>query len=758
MNLLSRFFKNGLRERLLLAFTCLLLLFSVLFLTAFGWLEWRSYKRILMENGTKQAQTISDACALALYTDNVWLANARIGELIPLSNNLVFIYKNNGDLWQLYGDSQMAKDLQIGREGVMDLLNEVTTSGGRSVVREQGGYISFFVPISVKNMADYLLLGEESLRHIGLFQLVIPDDTPAYIQKLLTVAGGILCFLLLIAVVVIHMLSSLLSEPLLHLTKQAELARNERNFRFHAYGTYEIQELVYAFNSLITSRNQAEREVITAKERLETMMSTMSDLVYVVNEDYKIVYANTAVERLFGPDALGQTCCVYLHACDTPPCEDCPNTRLLESGEVLHWSAKRGDRLLELSSLAIELLDGIKGVMHVARDVTDTRRLEEERIKAQRFESIGMLAAGIAHDFNNVLMAILGNVSLAKMFLSPGTKSYERLEHAERACDKAKALANQLLAFAKGGAPVKRLLDMGKLVKECVEFSSHGRNVRIEFDIPADIWQAEVDEGQIGQVINNLVVNAMQVMPDGGIISVHMQNLYLKAGNALELAEGPYVLIAVQDTGPGIASEVLPKIFDPFFTTKPMGSGLGLATSYTIIKRHKGRITAESELGKGAVFRIYLPANPEERVRSDLPDRVENVFMTAASTRVLIMDDEDMVFQALEGMLGVLGFTAHRARDGAEAVQAYKDMLASGERYYAVILDLTIPGGMGGKDTLQVLLALDSKVRAIACSGYANDPVMVNPESHGFVAALAKPVGLNELKRVFLELSKSDES
>lgn len=754
MNPLSRLFKNGLRERLLLAFTCLLLLFSVLFLTIFGWSEWRSHKRILVENGIKQAQAISDACALALYTNNVWLLNARMEALIPLSHDFVLIYKNDGRLWQAYGEQGVVDGLQISSEEVASLLRDAVS--GRSVVREQGGHTSFFVPVSVKDMADYLLLGEESLRNIGLLQLVIPDDTPSYIQKLLALAGWILFGLLLISVFVIHRLSALLSEPLVHLTKQAELARNERNFRFHAHGTYEIQELVYAFNSLITSRNQAEREVMLAKERLETILSAMSDMVYIVDANYKIVYANGAVERVFGQNAIGQTCCLYLEASDTPPCNDCPISRILETGQAVGWTAKRGGRLLELSSIPIELPDGTVGVMHVARDVTEKKQLEEERIKGQRLEAIGMLAAGIAHDFNNVLMAILGNVSLAKMFLTPDTKSYERLEHAEKACDKAKALANQLLAFAKGGAPVKRLTDIGKLVRDTVGFSTHGRNVGIEFDIPLDIWPAEVDEGQISQVISNLVVNAVQVMPDGGMITVSMKNVSLTGKNALELPSGPYVLISVRDTGPGISPDILPKIFDPFFSTKPMGSGLGLATSYTIVKRHKGRITVESEPGKGTVFHIYMPASPAEEVVAEHENTVEE-FTIEPNTRVLVMDDEDMVFEALEGMLKILGFIAHRARNGAEAIQAYKDMLANGERYYAVVLDLTIPGGMGGKDVLTVLSTLDPKVKAIACSGYADDPVMTQPTLHGFVAAMAKPVSMDGLKRVIAKLEEAHE-
>lgn len=738
-----------------LAFAGLLLMFSVLFLSIFGWMEWRDYKRFLIEKGINQAKFIADACAIALYTENIWLLNARMEALAPLSDNLLLVYKSDGSLWQTYGDRDRIKEFQRDQTEILNILKAAGVTRG-PVLREQGGFISFLMPISLKNMAESLLLGETSQKNIGVLQLVIPDDTPSHIKQILFLAGWILCFLIVLAVIIIHRLSALLSEPLLSLTKQAELAKTEHNFRFYAKGSQEIQELVDAFNSLISSRNQAEREVFLTKERLETIMATMSDMVYIVDENYQIIYANGAVERVFGQNAIGQTCCMYLEASDTPPCKDCPITRILETGQTVNWTAKRGERLLELSSIPIELPDGTIGVMHVARDVTESKQLEEERIKAQRLESIGMLAAGIAHDFNNVLMAILGNVSLAKMFLSPDSKSYERLEHAEKACDKAKALANQLLAFAKGGAPVKRLTDIGKLARDTVEFSSHGKNVGITFDIQPDLWPAEVDEGQISQVINNLVINAIQAMPDGGMITVSMKNVSLTGHNALELPPGPYVSISVQDTGPGIPPDILPKIFDPFFSTKPMGSGLGLATSYTIIKRHKGRITVESELGKGAIFHIYLPASPAKEVECAQRDTFGELGVEP-NTRVLVMDDEDMVFDALEGMLKILGFVAHRARDGAEAIQAYKDMLANGERYYAVILDLTIPGGMGGKDVLTILAALDPKIKAIACSGYADDPVMIHPHTHGFIAAIPKPVGLNELKRVFANLAGSDE-
>jgi len=757
LNLLNFSFKNTLRERIFAAFVSLLCLFALLFLVVFGWLEWQSHRQLLVEKGVSQAKAVSDATALALYTENVWLLNARMEALLPLSDNLVLIYKKDGSLWQAYGDREQVKSFQVGQEEAAALLKKMT-GGSKSEFRQEKGCLVFFMPVSIQDMAESLLLGQESMKNIGVLQLVMRDDTHAHIKKLLVVAGGVLFVLLLLAALVIHKLALLLSNPITFLTQQALLAQKEHNFRFHVYGTQEIQELVHAFNSLISARNQAEQEVRSTKERLEAMMDSMSDLVYIVDGHYRILYANAATERLFGPDAVGRICCEYLNAANEPPCAECPNVRILETLQKISWSAKRGDRLFEISSLAMELPDGATGVMHVARDVTDTRQLEEERIKAQRLESIGMLAAGIAHDFNNVLMAILGNVSLAKMFLSPGSKSYERLEHAEKACDKAKALANQLLAFAKGGAPVKRLLNIGNLVKECVEFSSHGKHVKIEFHIPADVWQAEVDEGQISQVINNLVVNAIQAMPNGGVIQTSVQNVELPSFNPLELPAGPYVHISVRDTGPGIAPEILPKIFDPFFTTKPMGSGLGLATSYTIVKRHKGRITVESELGKGSVFHIYLPAAPQEEIKH-APQNVsmDEGFSVNPNTRVLVMDDEDMVFEILEGMLKVLGLTAHRARDGEEAIQAYKEMLANGERYYAVLLDLTISGGMGGKDALAVLRTLDSNVRAIACSGYAHDPVMTDPVSHGFVAALAKPVDMAGLKQVLLKLTQCNE-
>lgn len=753
-----RSIKNSLHERILLVFVGLLLLFVALFLVTFGWWEWHASKRALIKNGDIQARAIADASAIALYTENTWLLNTRMESLAALSNNLVLVYKKDGTLWQSYGEQALVKDFQKSKDDVMALLMQTVTGPG-PLVQEKNGYISFFVPVFVKELGEFLSLEEPSFKNIGLLQLVIPDDTPLQIKKLLTVAGAILFILILISLLVIYKFASMLSAPLVNLTQQVVLAQKERNFLFHTHGTREIQELVYAFNALHSSRNQAERDVIQIKERLETIMRSMSELVFIVGENYRIIYVNSAVEKMFGLNATNQICCQYLKLQETPPCEHCPNSRILETMQGAHWNGTLADRLFEFASMPITLPDGTIGVLHVAKDVTDTKRLEEERIKAQRLESIGMLAAGIAHDFNNVLMAILGNISLAKMFLAPGTKSYERLEHAEKACDKAKALANQLLAFAKGGAPVKQLTDIGKLVRECVEFSSHGKNVRMEFDIPPDTWYAEVDEGQMSQVINNLVINAIQAMPNGGTVRVSMKNMSLTDTSTLELPAGPYVLISVSDTGTGIAPDLLPKIFDPFFTTKPMGSGLGLATSYTIIKRHKGRITVESEMGKGTVFHIYLPARPSKGTTPDVSDvmKVSEDLSVVPNARVLVMDDDDMVFESLSEMLKILGFTAHRARDGAEAIQAYKDMLVNGERYYAVILDLTIPGGMGGKDALSVLSSLDSNVRAVVCSGYADDPVMTNYKAYGFAAAMSKPVSLHELRHVFANLSESHE-
>jgi signal transduction histidine kinase len=370
------------------------------------------------------------------------------------------------------------------------------------------------------------------------------------------------------------------------------------------------------------------------------------------------------------------------------------------------------------------------------------QRMEEEVLKARKIKSVGVLAAGIAHDFNNLLTGILGYVSLAKMVAQTDAIVVTYLTEAEQACQRATALTQQLLAFAKGGAPVRHTVSIGELLKECVSFALRGANMRGDTQIAADLWPVDVDAGQINQVIHNVILNALQAIPGGGTIQVRAENDVLAAGVPFPLPEGRYVKITVQDSGCGIPQEVLSNIFDPYFTTKPEGSGLGLTTAYAIVIKHEGYITITSEVGVGTTVVIYLPASQKATV----PAQPHPPVPLSGSGRILVVDDEEMIRDLLRQLLEGLGYSVACVQDGTEAVAAYQRAQAAGQPFTVVILDYTIPGGMGGLETLSRLRTLDPQVKALISSGYANNPVMADWAYYGFRGVVAKPYTIAQLQ------------
>lgn len=390
----------------------------------------------------------------------------------------------------------------------------------------------------------------------------------------------------------------------------------------------------------------------------------------------------------------------------------------------------------------------------VVTDITVRRQLESEIARASKLEAVGILAGGIAHDFNNILTVVLGNITLAEADTGEQSPVALRLQDARRATLRARDLTLQLLTFAKGGEPVKSTVELPKLLTESADFALHGAKARAEFRIGKDIWRVAADKGQLGQVIQNLVINAVQAMPGGGVVTIGAENVQLRAGDpeAPPLPPGRYVCVTVADTGVGIAREHLAKVFDPYFTTKEQGSGLGLATAYSVVRKHEGHIEAESEPGLGTVFSIWLPA-AAPAVDPQAPSRTGS--RSPFQARVLFMDDEP----AIRTMAGIfmerLGFACEAAADGAEAVRLYERAMAAGRRFEVVIMDLTVPGGMGGREAMERLLQMDPGVCAIVSSGYSRDPVLANFRAHGFRAILPKPYGLEQLRKVLASVVDS---
>ena len=407
---------------------------------------------------------------------------------------------------------------------------------------------------------------------------------------------------------------------------------------------------------------------------------------------------------------------------------------------------RQGQRRAVVSNMAtfVDKSGALAGLAGIIFDITDQKKAEEERLRFSKLESLGLLAGGIAHDFNNILTAILGNIGLVMLDGKIEPQVQDRLAQAEKACLQAQALSRQLLTFAKGGAPIKKIVSIANLLKESAMLALSGSRSRYEVSIPDDLWSVEADSPQINQVIGNLLINADQAMPEGGIIKITAENISIEAKSNLPLANGKYVKFAIADQGVGISPKYLHQIFDPYFSTKQKGSGLGLATAYAIIKNHSGHIHVESQLGVGATFHIYLPAT-DQGVPAAEPETAKPAM---GHGKVLVMDDEEMVREFLGRMLSRLGYEADFACDGSQAIEKFLKAQESDQAFDAVILDLTIPGGMGGKEAMQGLLKIDPQVKAIVSSGYSDDPIMADFQKYGVSDVIAKPYRVAELSKI----------
>jgi nitrogen-specific signal transduction histidine kinase/CheY-like chemotaxis protein len=394
-------------------------------------------------------------------------------------------------------------------------------------------------------------------------------------------------------------------------------------------------------------------------------------------------------------------------------------------------------------------------------DVTELNRLRDEVAKAQKLDSIGVLAGGIAHDFNNILTAVVGNVSLARLSVADGTETAEALDRAETACLRARDLAGQLLTFARGGDPAPEATDVLALLREAVRMTTAGSSTAAKFSAESRLPLALVDPGQIMQAFSNITLNAVQAMSAGGTLSLHARLVeigpdtdYPEGAPLPELSEGSYIAVDFQDEGPGIAPELIGSIFDPYVTTKRKGSGLGLAICYSILKRHRGAVTVSSELGKGACFTVYLPvARQEPEIAADANELRKTDALSAPRTpsfgkgAILLMDDDLAIRSTTEKMLRRLGYEPTLCADGDGAVAAFASAREKGRAYNAVILDLTVPAGMGGVEAARLIRILDPSVPIFVSSGYAEAPVLADFAAYGFDGVITKPYGVEELGR-----------
>jgi PAS domain S-box-containing protein len=501
-----------------------------------------------------------------------------------------------------------------------------------------------------------------------------------------------------------------------------------------------------------------------AEAKYRTLVEQARDAILIV-QDGQIVYANPACESLSGytlaefclrppqvgdflaPDDRERVVGYYAQRLRGEAVPECYEADLVR---------KDGQRVTVEIKPCVIVYQGQPAIMALLRDITDRKQLEEELLQARKLESVGVLAGGIAHDFNNILTAILASVSLAKRYVGAQGKAFERLTVAENACRRAADLTHQLLTFAQGGAPIRRTASITDLIHDSVEFALRGSNVRGDLTLPAHLWPVEIDPGQINQVLYNVILNAKQAMPQGGVVEIRAENLPSDAGLPPLLPQRRWIKITLRDQGCGIPADQLPKIFDPYFTTKASGSGLGLAIAYAIVAKHDGHITVTSEVGVGTTVSLYLPASTH--LLGPTPDQPRPAVVCQGT--ILVMDDDETIRDVLGDMLTQLGYQSQGAPHGAEVIALYQQARDAGRPFTAVLLDLTIPGGLGGRETLAQLRAIDPQVCAIVSSGYANDPLMANFSAYGFRGVLRKPYtleGLNEALQQAFEDSMTDD-
>jgi len=506
-------------------------------------------------------------------------------------------------------------------------------------------------------------------------------------------------------------------------------------------------------NLLQTKRSQD--ELFAQKERLAVTLRSIGDGVISADTQGKVTLLNTMAEQMTGwsqEEALNQQVerVFQIVAQNGRVLSDNPIVKIIEtggkqgfSGQTVLISRDGSERIISASGAPIFDESGRSlGVILVFRDITERVEMQDELAKAHKLESVGILAGGIAHDFNNILTAILGNISLAKIYAKDEEQIYKKLEDTEKASLRAKNLTKQLLTFSRGGEPVKKIISVSEVIKDSALFALSGSNCRCEFNLTSDLWRIEADEDQISQVIHNLILNADQAMTHGGSIQVHAENISLTDKNPFLLESGRYIKISVIDSGPGMPLDELTMIFDPYYTTKERGSGLGLTSAYSIVKKHNGHITVDSMPGFGSSFQIYLPATEQE---ADMAENRKEEDLIMGTGRILVMDDERIVRDVTGLMLNTLGYEVEFARNGEEAIRMYQAGSLFDKAFDAVIMDLTVPGGLGGREAMEKLLEVDPGVVAIVASGYANNTIMGNYREYGFSAVISKPFKIDDL-------------
>ena len=492
----------------------------------------------------------------------------------------------------------------------------------------------------------------------------------------------------------------------------------------------------------LAERNQARAALQESARTMANILENTTDGFFALDAQWKFTYINPEAEvllarsreELYGADLWEKFPALIGSLFES-------NYRKVMAEQVaVEFEASDAE---DKTWLEVRAYPSGGGVSVFFRDITGRKRTEDERLTTSKLESLGTLAGGIAHDLNNILTVISGNIGLAQIEApsdSRGLLSF--LSKAGQAAQHAAHLSSQLLTFSKGGAPLKKVVSIAQLLETSAEFSLYGSNLRADLDIEKDLWKSEVDAGQVEQVMNALILNAREAMPHGGTVRIRARNREVKEGEVTLLPAGRYLKITIADRGLGVQEEFVSKVFDPYFTTKPAASGLGLAISYSIVKKHGGLLQLESTSPEGSTFAFFLPAAPVSGDHASRP--LERVFQFNHQ-RVLVMDDEAAIRELTSQLLSTLGYEVTAVPDGLEAIRLYERALRRGEHFQAVILDATVRGGLGGVATIERLRGMDPQVNAIICSGYSDEAALSEFLAYGFRGALPKPFTRNEL-------------
>jgi two-component system, cell cycle sensor histidine kinase and response regulator CckA len=662
------------------------------------------------------------------------------GRIIPVEIMANYISFGSMEL-----DCAFARD--ISKRKLAEEALRASESRYKAIVENQSEFVARYLPGGVltfinETFCQYLNLKREDLIGKSYYSYMHGEDRAAFVREIETLG---------------------INNPFM--VAEARVMLPDGRVRWHKWthnAIFDSEGHIVEYQATgrdVTASKLAEEALRQSEEKYKFLVETTHTGYVILDSSGRVIDANQEYVRMTGHEALeeilGRSVIEWTaeydlerNAKEVRKCAETGHVRRL----LIDYAGKDGRITpIEINADVMNIDDTVR-IYTLCRDVSGQRLLEDERLRTQKLESVGILAGGIAHDFNNLLQGIFGYISMAKMSLDRPEKMKTILQQAEEALHLSVNLTTQLLTFSKGGKPVKKLIRLEQVIENTVKFTLSGSNTDYRTEIAADLWPVEADEGQLAQVVQNLVLNASEAMAGRGTVVVSVKNTDIPVGTAPRLREGGrFVSISIQDSGTGISEQNLAKIFDPYFTTKQKGSGLGLATSYSIIRNHGGIIEVQSEVSRGSTFTIYLPAAKDAAVA---PETAAIKTVAARKGKILVMDDEELVRNVVTDMIKTLGHEVQCAADGKAAMEMFSHAKAGGSPFDLLILDLTVKGGMGGEDAIRKLRELDPGIVAVVSSGYADNPIVADYRAHGFSAFLNKPYKINALRDCINELIK----